>query len=191
MPQSLSRVLIHLIFSTKNRVRIIAPSIQPKLHSYLGGTLNHLDCHSLQVGGVEDHVHLFFGQSRTRTIAEVVEAVKTNSSKWMKTHGKDPLPLLPPVTKNASLATCQILTRLSFLDCAAHSIRSTASSISDGCWIRSAFMPRENCRKPGKPPEAPRPKQASTAAVAASSTSTTPRSKQKPSKFAATKKCSR
>ena len=89
MPQSLSRVLIHLIFSTKNRIRIIAPSIQPELHRYLGGTLNHFDCPCLQVGGVEDHVHLFFGQSRTRTIAEIVEEVKTNSSKWIKTKGRD------------------------------------------------------------------------------------------------------
>ena len=44
MPHSLSRVLIHLIFSTKNRIRIIAPSIQPELHRYLGGTLIMKGC---------------------------------------------------------------------------------------------------------------------------------------------------
>lgn len=85
MPQSLSRLLVHLVFSTKHRERILNPAIQTELHRYLVGVLNGTDCPSLQVGGVEDHVHLFFGLSRTRTIAEVVETVKTSSSKWLKT----------------------------------------------------------------------------------------------------------
>jgi REP element-mobilizing transposase RayT len=87
MPQSLSRILIHLAFSTKNRERILTPTIQTELHPYLAVTLDNIECPSLQVGGVEDHVHLFFGLSRTRTIAEVVETVKTSSSKWIKTKG--------------------------------------------------------------------------------------------------------
>ena len=87
MPQSLSRILIHLVFSTKNRERILTPAIQTELHPYLAGTLDNIECPSLQVGGVEDHVHLFFGLSRTRTIADVVETVKTSSSKWIKTKG--------------------------------------------------------------------------------------------------------
>ena len=85
MPQSLSRILIHLVFSTKNRERVLTPGVRTELHSYLAGTLNNLECPSLQVGGTEDHVHLFFGLSRTRTIADVVEMVKTSSSKWIKT----------------------------------------------------------------------------------------------------------
>jgi putative transposase len=88
MPQSLSRILIHLVFSSKNRERLLTPAVQMEMHPYLVGVLNGVDCPSLQVGGVEDHVHLFFGQSRTRTIADVVETVKTSSSKWIKT--KDP-----------------------------------------------------------------------------------------------------
>ena len=85
MPQSLSRILIHLVFSTKNRERVLTPVIQTELHPYLAGMLDNLQCPSLRVGGVQDHVHLFFGLSRTRTIAEVVETVKTSSSKWIKT----------------------------------------------------------------------------------------------------------
>ena len=85
MPQSLSRILIHLVFSTKNRVRTLTPAIQSELHPYLAGTLDNIDCPSLQVGGIADHVHLFFGLSRTRTIADLVEVVKTSSSKWIKT----------------------------------------------------------------------------------------------------------
>jgi REP element-mobilizing transposase RayT len=83
MPQSLSRILIHLVFSTKNREPVITPVIRTELHPYLAVTLDNIDCPSLRVGGVADHVHLFFGLSRTRTIAEVVETVKTSSSKWI------------------------------------------------------------------------------------------------------------
>lgn len=87
MPQSLSRILIHLVFSTKSRERVLTPAIQTELHPYLAGTLDNIECPSLRVGGVEDHVHLFFGLSRTRAIAQVVETVKTSSSKWIKTKG--------------------------------------------------------------------------------------------------------
>jgi REP element-mobilizing transposase RayT len=87
MPQSLSRILIHLVFSTKNCEPILTPAVQSELHPYLAGTLDNIGCPSLQVGGVEDHVHLLFGLSRTRTVAEVVETVKTSSSKWIKFKG--------------------------------------------------------------------------------------------------------
>ncbi len=89
MPQSLSRVLVHLIFSTKNRVPILVPSIRKELHPYLATTLTNNKSPSLRVGGVEDHVHLLFGLSRTHSIAEVVELVKTASSKWIKTKGRE------------------------------------------------------------------------------------------------------
>jgi putative transposase len=89
MPQSLARLLVHLVFSTKNRAPVLSPSIRETLHPYLAAVLEEHTCPSLQVGGVEDHVHLLFGLSRTLTVAEVVERVKTSSSKWMKTRGPD------------------------------------------------------------------------------------------------------
>jgi putative transposase len=87
MPQSLSRVLVHLVFSTKNREPVLLPAIRSELHPYLAVVLKNDNCPSLQVGGVEDHVHLLFALSRTRSIAQVVENVKTSSSKWLKTKG--------------------------------------------------------------------------------------------------------
>src|SRR5262245_44935554 len=87
MPQSLARVLVHLVFSTKNRVPVLVPEIRVELHPYLSVVLNNDGCPSLRVGGVEDHVHLLFALSRTRTISQVVENVKTSSSKWLKTKG--------------------------------------------------------------------------------------------------------
>jgi putative transposase len=89
VPQSLSRILIHLVFSTKNRACVFTPAIQTELHPYLAGILDNIECPSLQVGGIEDHVHLLFGLSRTRDIANVVETVKTSSSKWIKTKGTE------------------------------------------------------------------------------------------------------
>jgi REP element-mobilizing transposase RayT len=89
MAQSLARVLTHLIFSTKHRVALLTPALQAELHPYLAGVLNEMDCPALQVGGTEDHVHLFFGLSRTRTLAAVVETLKTSSSKWIKRKGPE------------------------------------------------------------------------------------------------------
>jgi REP element-mobilizing transposase RayT len=88
VPQSLARVLVHLVFSTKHRAPVLTPDIRVELHPYLAAVLDNDGCTSLQVGGVEDHVHLFFALSRVRTIAQVVENVKTSSSKWLKTGGK-------------------------------------------------------------------------------------------------------
>ncbi len=81
MPQSLARVLIHLVFSTKNREPTIALHIRPELHAYLGGILDTLGCSPLRAGGTGDHVHLLFWLSRTRTIADVVEEAKKGASK--------------------------------------------------------------------------------------------------------------
>jgi putative transposase len=87
MPQSLSRLLTHVIYSTKNRDPLIAPHLLSELHAYLVGVLEAIDCTPLRIGGTENHVHLFFALARTRTIAEIVEKTKTSSSKWIKTKG--------------------------------------------------------------------------------------------------------
>ena len=87
MPQSLSKVLVHLIFSIKHREPLIAPEIRPRLHAYMVGILHKLESPSLQTGGVADHVHILLVLARTITQAEVVEEVKKSSSKWMKADG--------------------------------------------------------------------------------------------------------
>jgi putative transposase len=90
MPQSLSRVLIHLVFSTKNREPFIATDVRPQLHGYIVGILDHLKSPSIQTGGVGDHVHILFALGRTITQAQIVEEVKKSSSKWMKADGGVP-----------------------------------------------------------------------------------------------------
>jgi REP element-mobilizing transposase RayT len=87
MPQSLSNILIHLIFSTKNRNPLIRPELRDELQAYLGGVLANMSCPVLVLGGVEDHMHILFQLSRTLSMAKVVEEVKTSSSRWLKTKG--------------------------------------------------------------------------------------------------------
>lgn len=87
MPQSLANVVVHVVFSTKHRDPILTPPLRKELHPYLAGTLKNLLCQPLQVCGVEDHVHLLFALARTMALAEVVEKLKTGSSKWLKGKG--------------------------------------------------------------------------------------------------------
>jgi putative transposase len=90
MPQSLSKVLVHLIFSTKHREPLIGLEIRPRLHAYIVGILDNLKSPSLQTGGVADHVHSLFLLHRTISQADLVEEVKKSSSKWMKAEGGVP-----------------------------------------------------------------------------------------------------
>ena len=90
MPQSLSAVYIHLVFSTKDRRPFLRdPEMRAALHSYLGGVSKKLDCAPLQVGGVEDHVHLLARFGRTVTQADWVKEIKRVSNGWLKDHGRD------------------------------------------------------------------------------------------------------
>jgi putative transposase len=85
MPQSLANVLLHIIFSTKNREPHLRDRhLRDDLHAYLAGTLANLGCPALIVGGVSDHVHILCQLSRTTTIADLVQELKTESSKWLK-----------------------------------------------------------------------------------------------------------
>jgi putative transposase len=87
MPQTLSFNLVHIIFSTKNRMAMINDGLMPALHAYLAGTARKLDCECFRVGGVADHVHIATTLPTTRTAARVVSEIKTGSSAWMKAQG--------------------------------------------------------------------------------------------------------
>jgi putative transposase len=85
MPRSLAFVLIHVIFSTKDRVAIIDDTVRPDLHAYLATVARNANCECLRVGGVADHVHLAIRLDRSVTVAELVGELKASSSKWIKT----------------------------------------------------------------------------------------------------------
>jgi putative transposase len=88
MSQSLARLLVHLVFSTKNRVAFLQDQhLRSEVHAYLTATLRALDCEPLQVGGVCDHVHLLFGLSRKISFAELVKNLKTSSTNILREKG--------------------------------------------------------------------------------------------------------
>ena len=90
MPQSLALVLVHVIFSTKDRRPFLQSiEVRSQAHAYLTGTLRALECPPLQVGGVEDHVHILCGLSRKISLAELVKNLKTSSTKILKSKGHD------------------------------------------------------------------------------------------------------
>jgi REP element-mobilizing transposase RayT len=88
MPQSLSAVYIHLIFSTKDRTPLVPDHITTDFYSYIGGIARNEKCVSLATGGMADHIHLLVSLSREIAIAELVRTIKAASSKWMHDHGR-------------------------------------------------------------------------------------------------------
>ena len=89
MPQSLSLVIIHVIFSTKDRRPLLVGEPRANLHGYLATVARNSDCECYRAGGVADHVHLAIRLSRTITIAGLVEQLKTTSSKWLKSQSPE------------------------------------------------------------------------------------------------------
>ncbi|MBI5757051.1 MAG: transposase [Planctomycetales bacterium] len=85
MPQSLANVLLHIIFSTKHRVPYLkTKELREAMNAYMVGTLRNLECPSLIVGTVDDHLHCLCQLSRKISIAKLIEEMKTDSSAWVK-----------------------------------------------------------------------------------------------------------
>jgi len=89
MPQSLSQVIVHSVFSTEDRTPWLDDELKPELFAYLTTVLRNNGHTPVMIGGHDDHVHLLFGLSRTETIAKMVENTKVASSKWLKTTGRE------------------------------------------------------------------------------------------------------
>lgn len=88
MPQSLNKIYIHIVFSTKNREPNISEDIKEELFNYLGGICKSLECNPLQVGGCKDHVHILCLLSKKITLIQLIEKLKSSTSKWIKTKNK-------------------------------------------------------------------------------------------------------
>ena len=85
MAQSLSRICLHIIFHTNTNSPLLQTEHLERVHQYIGGLINQNNCQVLCVGGTENHVHALLVFSRTETVAHVVEEIKRNSSRWIKT----------------------------------------------------------------------------------------------------------
>lgn len=84
MAQSLAKIYIHLVFHVKTTSPTIREADLERVHTYIGGLMNEQGCTVIQVGGIEDHVHILFVLPKNDTISHVVEEVKRLSSRWIK-----------------------------------------------------------------------------------------------------------
>ncbi|HZZ29361.1 MAG TPA: IS200/IS605 family transposase [Pirellulales bacterium] len=86
---ALSSILVHLVFSTKNREPWIRPAMESELFAYGTTVFKNAGCPTLAMDGMADHIHVLLNLARVKSIAEIVEELKTSTSKWIKTKGAD------------------------------------------------------------------------------------------------------
>jgi REP element-mobilizing transposase RayT len=87
MSQSLSKILLHIVFSTKDRVPLIQPNIEQELYAYLAKIIEVNQSHAFLIGGMPDHIHIACSLGRTISVAKLLEEMKRSSSRWIKTKG--------------------------------------------------------------------------------------------------------
>jgi REP element-mobilizing transposase RayT len=83
MPHTYSKLLTHVVWSTKDRMPSIAPDIRGDLLAYMGGIVREEGGTAVAIGGTADHVHLLIELPADRNVADCVRVVKTNSSRWV------------------------------------------------------------------------------------------------------------
>ncbi len=88
MPQSLVKMLVHIVFSTKNRANLIKPEVEPDLFGYMNGIIENNKSKLILANGTMNHVHLLVSLGKTISISELIGDIKRDSSKQIKHHGK-------------------------------------------------------------------------------------------------------
>ncbi|MBI4851697.1 MAG: IS200/IS605 family transposase [Acidobacteria bacterium] len=83
MGQTYTNLIIHVIFSTKDRIEVIDPEMKPKLFAYMSGIIRNIKGKPLKINGISDHVHLLIQLSPTNSISQAVQTIKANSSRWI------------------------------------------------------------------------------------------------------------
>ncbi len=83
MPHTYSKLLTHVVWSTKDRVAMIPAAIRPDVHAYLGGIVREEGGTAVAIGGTADHVHLLIELPADQNVADCVRVVKTNASRWI------------------------------------------------------------------------------------------------------------
>jgi REP-associated tyrosine transposase len=82
MPSTYTNLLYHIVFSTKDRRPFINPKLRAELHPYMGGIILDAGGEPLEIGGVEDHVHLLVKLPADLAVSDALRLIKSNSSKW-------------------------------------------------------------------------------------------------------------
>jgi REP element-mobilizing transposase RayT len=87
MATTFTRLLVHIVFSTKNRAELIRPEIEAQLHAYIKGIAKNHGSPVLAINGTADHLHLLVSLSKRVALADLLENLKKDSSVWIKTQG--------------------------------------------------------------------------------------------------------
>lgn len=87
MPHTYTKLLVHCVFSTKNRTQLIPPDKQPDLWAYMGGIARKNGVKALAVGGTANHAHMLLSIPPTMPVAKAVQLIKAGSSKWLRENG--------------------------------------------------------------------------------------------------------
>jgi REP element-mobilizing transposase RayT len=90
MPHSYVSSLIHCVFSTKERTKVLLPEVRENLWPYIGGIARDHEMKLLAIGGTNDHIHLLLSLPATMSISRALQWIKAGSSKWIH----DPYPSL-------------------------------------------------------------------------------------------------
>ena len=84
MPRTYTNLLYHIVFGTKERFPFIQPQYKDRLYEYIGGTIRGLNCTSLEIGGIEDHVHVLTKLRPTLNVSEFLEKLKPSITNWAR-----------------------------------------------------------------------------------------------------------
>ena len=88
MSQSLSKMYVHIVYSTKHRSRVLIPEIQPDLCAYSGGIYNNLEYYPIKIGGYLDHIYVLCLLSKKVALVSLLQELKSDTSRWIKTRRK-------------------------------------------------------------------------------------------------------
>src|SRR5258705_10485348 len=88
MASTLTKILLHITYSTKDRKPLIPDPLEPDLYSYIGGICRRMHSPLLAMGGTSDHVHMLVSLGKTMNLSDLMMEVKRDSSKWMKERGE-------------------------------------------------------------------------------------------------------
>lgn len=87
MSQTISQVLLHIVFSTKSRQSWLDGKISEELYKYIGSICQTKKSHVIAIGGVADHIHILVTLARDVSISDLIRTIKSNSSRWLKSKG--------------------------------------------------------------------------------------------------------
>jgi putative transposase len=87
MANTYTQIIVHTVFSTKDRRQVLHPRCHDSLYAYIGGTIRTLGGKSIAVNGIEDHIHILTYMPKTLSVAAFVQKVKVSSSLWLADTG--------------------------------------------------------------------------------------------------------